>query len=86
MDMAKEELPEDQSFADELNRHGLLLNDAGYVRWDKQNPKHPRNWSGKRKAYNTIVILCLEFITYVILEFDPNLGLKLKLEDADGDE
>lgn len=61
------EASERDSFSEELQRHGFLLNAEGYIRWDKQNPKHPRNWSGKRKAYNTIVILCLEFITCAFL-------------------
>jgi len=54
--------------SDELARSvqekGLVLNQDGYIQWYPQNPKHPRNWTGKRKAYNTAVILLLEFITY----------------------
>jgi len=55
--------------SDELARSiqekGLVLNQDGYIQWYPRNPKHPRNWTGKRKAYNTAVILLLEFITYV---------------------
>lgn len=72
MDIHKEEALERDSFSEDLKRHGLLLNKEGYTRWDPQNPKHPRNWSGKRKAYNTAVILCLEFITCAFL---PPVGV-----------
>ena len=48
-----------------VQNHGLEVNEENHIRWQKQNPKHPRNWSGKRKAFNTVVILLLEFITYV---------------------
>jgi len=55
--------------SDELARSiqekGLVLNQDGYIQWYPRNPKHPRNWTGKRKVYNTAVILLLEFITYV---------------------
>ncbi len=46
-----------------IQEHGLTLNDDGYVRWGNLNAKHPRNWAPKRKAYNTTVILLLEFVT-----------------------
>ena len=46
-----------------IQEHGLTLNGDGYVRWGNLNSKHPRNWTPKRKAYNTIVILLLEFVT-----------------------
>lgn len=46
-----------------IQEHGLTMNDDGYVRWGNLNSKHPRNWTPKRKAYNTIVILLLEFVT-----------------------
>ncbi len=48
-----------------IQENGLVLNQDGYIQWCPRNPKHPRNWTGKRKAYNTTVILLLEFITYV---------------------
>lgn len=46
-----------------LRGHSLMLNEDGFVRWENNNPKHPRNWSGKSKAYNTTIVLLLEFIT-----------------------
>lgn len=48
-----------------LKEKGLVLNQDGYIQWHPRNPKHPRNWTANRKAFNTAVILLLEFITYV---------------------
>ena len=56
----------DEEFQVHLREHGLALNENGYVRWDNANPKHPRNWSAGAKAYNTVVILLLEFITSAV--------------------
>lgn len=52
-------------FSDRLKDHGLVLSDDGYIRWESQNPDHPRNWKLGRKVYDTGVILFLEFITSV---------------------
>ena len=60
------ESPVDKIFLDHLNEHKLMLNENGFVRWTNDNPKHPRNWSGKAKFYNTVIILLLEFITSAI--------------------
>ncbi|KAK6209390.1 hypothetical protein LQW54_006243 [Pestalotiopsis sp. IQ-011] len=49
-----------------LAEHGLVINHDGFVRWHNDNPKHPRNWSSKAKAFNTVVILLLEFITSAV--------------------
>ena len=55
--------------SDELARFiqekGLVQNQDEYIQWYPRNPKHPRNWTAKRKAFNTAVILLLEFITCV---------------------
>lgn len=56
------EIPTD-AFIHSIKAHGLTLNEAQYLRWDNSNPKHPRNWTGTRKTYNSTVILLLEFIT-----------------------
>ena len=53
-------------FSDQLKDHGLVLGDDGYIRWEAQNPDHPRNWKLWRKVYDTGVILFLEFITSVM--------------------
>jgi hypothetical protein len=47
---------------------GLELNDKGAIRWNKDNRRHPRNWSAGLKAYSSTVILILEFVTCVFLE------------------
>ena len=47
---------------------GLELNDKGAIRWNKDNRRHPRNWSTSLKAYSSTVILILEFVTCVILK------------------
>ena len=35
------------------------------VRWAFMNPRHPRNWSLRRKAYDITIIILLEFYTLV---------------------
>ncbi|KAJ5333636.1 Major facilitator superfamily domain general substrate transporter [Penicillium brevicompactum] len=48
-----------------LQEHSLELTpDGKYVRWLRDHPKHPRNWSTPRKTYDIIVICLLDlFIT-----------------------
>ncbi|KAK4984022.1 hypothetical protein LTR50_006861 [Elasticomyces elasticus] len=53
----------DEELAHAIQERGLVLNLDGYIQWHPQNPDHPRNWTSSRKAYNTPVILLLEFIT-----------------------
>ena len=52
-----------EQFNEELQSLGLAVNEDGYVRWDKRSPAHPRNWTPRRKAYDTGVIMFLEFFT-----------------------
>jgi hypothetical protein len=52
-------------FLTALRAAGLELNDEGAIRWNKNNRRHPRNWSASLKAYSSIIILVLEFVTYV---------------------
>ena len=52
-----------ETFSQQLREHGLILSEDGFVRWDQRNPDHPRNWKRGRKAYDTAVIVFLEFIT-----------------------
>ena len=49
----------------ELSNLGLKVGDDGYVHWKKGSLHHPRNWSGWRKAYDTSLIVFLDFFTYV---------------------
>lgn len=46
----------------------LELNNEGAIRWNKDNRRHPRNWSAGLKAYSSTVVLILEFVTCVFLE------------------
>lgn len=39
--------------------------DGKHVRWSPGNTKHPRNWSSARKAFNSSVVIFLDFFTYV---------------------
>lgn len=38
---------------------------TGYIRWASTNPKHPRNWSLARKAWDIGLITLLELYTCV---------------------
>ncbi|KAM3071018.1 hypothetical protein ACMFMG_009924 [Clarireedia jacksonii] len=49
-----------------LEKHGLEMEDSYYVRWTKTNPRHPRNWSSRRKAYDYSLLIFLDFFTTVI--------------------
>ncbi|KAJ6166875.1 hypothetical protein N7470_002322 [Penicillium chermesinum] len=41
-----------------------LTEDGRFVRWMRNNPKYPRNWTGLRKTYDTTVICLLDlFVT-----------------------
>jgi len=44
----------------------LRTDDEGFIRWQNDNPRHPRNWAPGAKAYNTAVILLLGFITSAV--------------------
>lgn len=80
---------QDDEYQTILCDHDLVLNEEGFVRWSNANPKHPRNWSSKAKAYGTIVILLLEFITSAVgtagtaaaqemqADFDISLGMSI---------
>ncbi|KAJ5773952.1 hypothetical protein N7457_008848 [Penicillium paradoxum] len=48
-----------------LHEHNLELTpDGKYVRWLRNHPRHPRNWSGLRKSYDIILVCLLDlFIT-----------------------
>jgi MFS family permease len=49
-----------------LEKHGLEMGESNYVRWTKTNPRHPRNWSSRRKAYDYSLLIFLDFFTTVI--------------------
>ncbi|KAI9368611.1 major facilitator superfamily domain-containing protein [Aspergillus egyptiacus] len=50
-----------------LEEQGLEFTpDGQYVRWASTNPRHPRNWTQLRKAYDIGLIIFLEFYTTAI--------------------
>ncbi|KAE8152372.1 MFS general substrate transporter [Aspergillus avenaceus] len=53
-----------------LEAQGLELksNEKDIVRWSATNPRHPRNWSPLRKAYDITIIILLEFYTYLLAQ------------------
>jgi len=46
---------------EQLLQHGLEFRDGSFVCWQKTNPSHPRNWTGRRKAYDFGLIIFLDF-------------------------
>jgi MFS family permease len=79
----------DNELQDCLIQHGLTTNAEGFVRWRSNNIRHPRNWTIHAKAYNTAIILLLEFITSAVgtagtaaaqeMQNDFHVDLKLAL-------
>ncbi|KAL8729523.1 MAG: hypothetical protein Q9166_004695 [cf. Caloplaca sp. 2 TL-2023] len=61
------------SLAETIQENGLVLSEEGFVRWDNRNPKHPRNWTIKRKAYNTTTSAAQEART----DYGISLGLSI---------
>ncbi|PYH87343.1 MFS multidrug transporter [Aspergillus ellipticus CBS 707.79] len=46
-----------------LLKHGLeFTNDGQFIRWGKDNKKHPRNWSNARKFYDIGLIFILDLV------------------------
>ena len=49
---------------DFLSASGLERRDDGLVYWRCDSRDHPRNWSHRRKCFDTFIIIFLEFYTY----------------------
>lgn len=49
--------------ADVLALYGLERDSDGLIGWRPDSKEHPRNWSAKRKIYDTTVIILLELYT-----------------------
>lgn len=45
---------------------GLDIGESGYVVWRKDNPAHPRNWTGARKAFDIGLIAIFDLVACVI--------------------
>lgn len=61
---------------DVLASYGLLRDSDGFIGWERNSEEHPRNWTTRRKIYDTVLIILLEFYTYVSwTQNDPRLLL-----------
>ncbi|KAF2718168.1 putative MFS multidrug transporter [Polychaeton citri CBS 116435] len=79
----------DNELHEYLREQSLAMDREGFIRWCNDNPRHPRNWTYQAKAYNTIVILLLEFMTSAVgtagtsaaqeMQDDFNIDLTLSL-------
>jgi hypothetical protein len=49
-----------------------LTPDGKNVRWVRDHPKHPRNWSGIRKTYDLIIVCLLDLFMYDYFHFKGN--------------
>ena len=58
------ELPQDVQA--QLLRLGLQIGNNGYIVWRKDNPAHPRNWSGRRKAFDVGLIVLFDLFAFVL--------------------
>ncbi|MCJ1309409.1 hypothetical protein MMC25_003068 [Agyrium rufum] len=50
----------------ELKSNGFSIGKDGLVQWERQNVSHPRNWSLGKKAFNSGVVIFLDFFTTAI--------------------
>lgn len=57
------EIPSETSL---LASYGLERDPGGFIGWRNDSKEHPRNWSTRRKVYNTTLIIVLELYTYVL--------------------
>lgn len=68
-DMIKEALSQTNgsisslSIDEQIRHHGLEYQQGNQLRWPKDDSEHPRNWFISTKAYNTVVIIALDFFT-----------------------
>ena len=49
--------------AQTLQQYGIERRDDGLVYWRQDCASHPRNWSTRRKVFDTTVIILFEFYT-----------------------
>jgi hypothetical protein len=49
-----------------LDKQALELTpDGKFIRWSTKNRRHPRHWSTLKKVYNSLLIIWLDFFTYL---------------------
>ncbi|KXT04663.1 hypothetical protein AC578_2122 [Pseudocercospora eumusae] len=59
-----------------LHKHGFTADSCGVVTWQTGHHKHPRHWPFLRKAYDSSIIIILEFFMTLI----SNTGSSIALE------
>ncbi|KAJ4396465.1 hypothetical protein N0V93_000684 [Gnomoniopsis smithogilvyi] len=55
-----------QSEVEALASYELVRDSFGFITWEKDSNEHPRNWSTRRKLYDTTIVILLELYTTVI--------------------
>lgn len=58
-----------------LSEEHLTVNDNGLVTFAYSSPAHPRQWSQRRKLYDSAIICMLEFVTTVISNTGSNVAV-----------
>jgi len=54
-----------EQMQERLRDHYLELTpDTKFVRWLRENPKHPRNWTMNRKIYDIGLVCLLDLVMY----------------------
>ncbi|KAJ5760522.1 hypothetical protein N7520_007678 [Penicillium odoratum] len=68
------------SLRKQLREHHLELTlDGSFVRWGKNNPKYPRNWSAPRKTYDAGIVCLLDL--FVTASSTAGAGAAAKAQD-----
>lgn len=62
-DLKQISVNEMQNDIEVLASYGLLRDANGFIGWRKDSNEHPRNWSARRKLYDTTIIILLELYT-----------------------
>ena len=55
--------PGEERFQAQVTEKGLHLTQSSHIEWSKGHPSRPHNWSAVRKAFDTAIIVFLEFYT-----------------------
>jgi len=62
------------SMLEALASEHLTINDNGLVTFAPSSPAHPREWSLRRKLYDSAIISLLEFVTTVVSNVGSNVA------------
>jgi len=69
---SRETLPD--AVLEALSREHLTINDNGLVTFVHSSPAHPRQWSLRRKLYDSAIICLLEFVTTAVSNVGSNVA------------